>query len=402
MAHVAVFNFPAIGHVNPTLGVVAELVRRGHRVTCTATDYFVPAIRSAGAEPVRYASIFGEFYRSPYTAEALRNSALRSLDDAVLLVDAAEEFYRANRPDVILYDSISWAGRFYASKYGIPAIRLFPSYAFNECFSIQERFPLTTFDDDEVVTMLDRVEALLPEYGFEGRAMEFVRTVEKLAIVFMPREFHYAAETFDERFVFVGPCIRDRSAFQGVWRPSEHSTLLVSLGTAATGWPEFFPMALKAFGDVQVVLAVGDHMDVAELGRIPANVDVRRHVPQLDVLRHATAFVTHGGMNSAMEALYFGVPTVVIPQMNEQKATALRIEELGLGRHLAKADTTVTSLRASAAEISTNPEIAKNLAEVKNRIHETNGPITAAEAIEKHLSQARCDPPARVARPGDR
>lgn len=61
MAHIAFLNFPAIGHVNPTLGLLAELVRRGHRVTSTATEHFVPAIDATGAEAVRYRSVFGEF-----------------------------------------------------------------------------------------------------------------------------------------------------------------------------------------------------------------------------------------------------------------------------------------------------------------------------------------------------
>ncbi|MFC7472598.1 hypothetical protein ACFQVA_41815 [Actinomadura keratinilytica] len=40
-------------------------------------------------------------------------------------------------------------------------------------------------------------------------------------------------------------------------------------------------------------LAVGDHVDPAGLGEVPANFEIRRHVPQLDVLRHAKVFLTH-------------------------------------------------------------------------------------------------------------
>jgi MGT family glycosyltransferase len=57
----------------------------------------------------------------------------------------------------------------------------------------------------------------------------------------------------------------------------------------------------------------------------------RPFVPQLEMLQRASMFVTHGGMNSTMEALYYGVPMVVLSQMMEQEMTARRIEELGLG-----------------------------------------------------------------------
>lgn len=389
MADIAFFNFPAIGHINPNLGLVEELVKRGHHVTCTTTDYFVPAIESLGATPVRYESVFGEFYRSPYTEEALQGEGLRCLEDAVKVVEVAEKYYGDQRPDVIVNDFMAWGGRFYGSLHDIPGIRLFPSYGVNEHFSIQQRFPLATFEDAKVMEMIERLTALLPQYKMSGTAMDFVQNIEKLGIIFMPREFHYDGDTFDERFVFAGPCIGDRATFQGSWSPrSDRPVLLISLGTAATGWPEFFRTAVQAFGDSgwDVVMAVGDHLDSGALTDVPDNIEVRRHVPQLDVLHHAALFVTHGGMNSTIESLYFGVPMVVIPQMNEQKANGMRVEELGLGRHLDRADTTVESLRAAVDAVAGDAAVAGRLAAMRDRIRAVDGPKVAADAVENHLA----------------
>ena len=71
-------------------------------------------------------------------------------------------------------------------------------------------------------------------------------------------------------------------------------------------------------------------------GEIPDNVLVRPRVPQLDVLERADVFVTHGGMNSTMEALYYGVPLVVVPQMADQYMIADRVETLGVGQSIDK------------------------------------------------------------------
>ena len=49
------------------------------------------------------------------------------------------------------------------------------------------------------------------------------------------------------------------------------------------------------------------------------------------VLSIADAFLTHCGMNSASEGLYFQVPLVLFPQTPEQGAVAKRTEELGAG-----------------------------------------------------------------------
>ncbi|MFF3617324.1 macrolide family glycosyltransferase [Streptomyces sp. NPDC002580] len=392
-SHIAFFNFPAIGHVNPTLGVIEELVKRGNRVTCTVTEHFVPAVRAAGAEPVVYESVFGEFYRSPYTAEANAGEGMRCLNDATSLVEQVGLFYEKNKPDLIAHDFMAWGARFYAAKNEIPVVRLFPSYAWNEHFNIQERFPLAEFTDPQVMDMIGKLAALLPEFGLPADPMAFFQGIEKRGIVFMPRTFHYDGDTFDERFVFAGPCLGDRS-FQGTWRPAspDRPAVLISLGTAATGWPEFFSLAVEAFRDLtdrEVVIAVGDHLDPAELGELPPHFTVRRHVPQLDVLRHAGLFVTHGGMNSTMEALYHGVPMVVIPQMNEQRANGLRVEELGLGRHLAKEDTTAQSLRAAVDQIANDAATTERVRAFGASMRAVDGPAVAADAVESFLAGRR-------------
>ena len=42
--HFAFICLPAAGHVNPTLPVVAELVRRGHRVTYATSERYAKAV----------------------------------------------------------------------------------------------------------------------------------------------------------------------------------------------------------------------------------------------------------------------------------------------------------------------------------------------------------------------
>src|SRR6202011_3307709 len=54
MARLTFFNLPAHGHVNPTLPVVAELVRRGESVTYYNSQEFRNAIEQTGAEFRRY------------------------------------------------------------------------------------------------------------------------------------------------------------------------------------------------------------------------------------------------------------------------------------------------------------------------------------------------------------
>lgn len=52
-------------------------------------------------------------------------------------------------------------------------------------------------------------------------------------------------------------------------------------------------------------------------------------VPQLDILSQASVFITHAGMGGTGEAIYYGVPMIAIPQMEEQAITARQIESWG-------------------------------------------------------------------------
>ena len=69
--------------------------------------------------------------------------------------------------------------------------------------------------------------------------------------------------------------------------------------------------------DYEVVMSVGKKTDIVALGQIPANFTVKQYVDQKAVLQQAAVFITHSGMNSVSESLYFGVPMVMFPQHSE-------------------------------------------------------------------------------------
>jgi MGT family glycosyltransferase len=105
------------------------------------------------------------------------------------------------------------------------------------------------------------------------------------ALALIPRAMQPHADQVDTEVVtFVGPCVGTRSD-QGAWiRPADaEKVLLVSLGSAFTRQPEFYRQCLAGFGDLpgwHVVLQIGKYTDPAELGDIPANVEVHSWVPQ--------------------------------------------------------------------------------------------------------------------------
>jgi MGT family glycosyltransferase len=123
-----------------------------------------------------------------------------------------------------------------------------------------------------------------------------------------------------------------------------------------------------------------------ELGPVPHNIDVRPWFPQPAVLRHARAFVSHAGMGSTMEALYYGVPLVCVPQMIEQEVNAGRVVELGLGVRLDPDGLTAADLSSAVDTVTADGGVRSALDGMRAAIARTGGAGAAADAIEAHLA----------------
>ena len=83
-----------------------------------------------------------------------------------------------------------------------------------------------------------------------------------------------------------------------------------------------------------VVVSIGKKLTTDDLPPAPANYLIAQSVPQTALLRNATLFVTHNGMNSTNEAMFAGVTMVCLPIFGDQNINATRVEQLGLGVHL--------------------------------------------------------------------
>merc|ERR1712176_1259591 len=64
----------------------------------------------------------------------------------------------------------------------------------------------------------------------------------------------------------------------------------------------------------------------------PSNACCVPSLPQVDLLKAGVdLFLTHGGQNSFMEALSFGVPVVVCPGFGDQPVNAKKAVAMGVG-----------------------------------------------------------------------
>jgi MGT family glycosyltransferase len=400
MSHVAVFNNSGYGHVIPTLSVVHELVRRGHRVTYVTGDKQVDRVAAAapGARVLGYDSQLVHVDLSEMvTAEATSRMPGIYLQESVDILRVAEPVLEADRPDLIAFDmTVYAAGRILARKWDVPPAGLYPAFPSNEHFSFLDRMLAKMPDKGSIghpalKAFFARLTRVLAEHGQHDRSIEQIMgQVDDLNLVFHPRSFQPAGSTFDDRFTFMGPCLDYVERTDEPWTPPGDGkpVVFISLGTSVHRQPDFFRMCVRTFADSpwHVVLAVHTAIDPAELAPLPPNIEVHRWIPHLAVLAHADVFVSQAGLGSSMGALYKGVPLVPVPTSPEHKVVAQRVAELGLGRVVRAEVLAPDRLRAAVADVLADGLTGARVRRMQEDIMAAGGASAAVDAIERQIA----------------
>ncbi|WP_410621489.1 macrolide family glycosyltransferase [Amycolatopsis sp. cmx-8-4] len=385
--HIVMVGCTAPSHVYPSLGVTHELVRRGHRVSYVVGSPLAGLVSPTGASVVEHPTSFplGEAAVWPDDpADAMRVF----LDEAIAIHPRLTSTFDEDRPDLLLYDIGGLGAPVLGRRYGVPAVQLSPT--------------LVAWDgyDEDMAEVLAPIKASpsgvdyaatytswLRANGIFADAWEWLGHPAQI-LSLIPRAMQPHADRVGDHVRFVGPCLDPSRLADRSWKPpaSGRRVLLVSFGTAFNDQLDVYRACTEAFAsEWHVVMSIGKHVSPDALGPLPSSVEVFESVPQLAVLEAASAFITHAGMGGATESLWFGVPTVAIPQAADQFGNAAQLEALGVGKHLPAASVTASSLREAVDEVSSSPEVAARLAELKTEIRGHGGVPAAADAVESYL-----------------
>lgn len=333
---IAWFCIPAHGHTNPTLGLVKALTEAGHQIWYFSFEDFREKIEGAGAT---FISCDGYDFEMEdkgnadrvgkdkvFATELLVSSTL-ALDEMTSRVIGEIE------PDVVVADSVAFWGKLAAMKHGLPYVSSTTTFAFNRHSAkyMQE----SVWDIAKMLTAMPRINKQLKRLREKGYPVKSLLDIvqndnDTNTIVYTSKYFQPCSETFSDRYHFIGPSMRP------ITKPIEKTadkTIYISMGTVNQN-KQFYRNCIDALAPTgwQVIISMGTNTD--HFRDLPENIQVYESVDQMAVLSIADAFITHCGMNSASEGLYYGVPLVLFPQTAEQNAVAKRTEELGAGVRL--------------------------------------------------------------------
>ena len=344
MSKIVFFCIPAHGHTNPTLGVVRELVSRGHEVWYYSYNSMREKIESTGAIFISCDDYDAEQKLSAKDATRVGKDlafSTKILVDTTLALDdkVCREMARL-KPDCIVADSMALWGKAVALKLGIPFVSSTTTFAFNrhsakimkqglgDLFWMLFTMPKTS---KQVKRLKDKgypINNILDIIGNDDNTH---------TIVYTSPQFQPCSETFSEKFAFVGPSICP--ATEKIEKKRD-KLIYISMGTVNNDMMPFYKSCISSLAntDYQVIMSVGNLVSIEEFGSLPENISVYPYVDQIAVLEKADVFVSHSGMNSVSESLYFVVPLVMLPQTSEQKGVAERVSQFGAGIRLDKSD----------------------------------------------------------------
>lgn len=332
---------PEQGHLNPMIAPAEHLQAAGAEVAFHAASDLSAPLARAGLTFVgsREPGPPPERRRGEAFAAQVRDAAWLRRWIRGLLVDAVPDevprLRRAiavERPDVVAIDPMVYAAAIACGLEGVPWAAI--------SNSLNPVLP-DTLDSELLRTVrwlaADR-DALFARYGLSGRFRGCDLLSPDLTVAFTTEALSGGPVAGVSQ---VGPSLPrgvrgDEAPFPWAWLTGA-PLVYMSLGSQIYHQPAAFRAAIAALAGrpLQLVLSVSELLDAPDaLGPLPPNVLAVRYAPQLALLRRAQAFISHGGANSVMEAIAFGVPLLISPLCNDQFHQVHFVERAGIGRTL--------------------------------------------------------------------
>jgi MGT family glycosyltransferase len=415
-------NQPSVGHLNTLLSIATQMKEDGHHVR-----FLIPGLRTprtgiqildtAAALPdtIRRNGIDVDLIRPPLGviwsglflplksgyAEVVYAVGLMA-KGIVPYTRRILRFLEGDRPEVIVSDFAFPAAGLAAEITSIPFAVLYHSGLpfhgegvppFGSGLPIgagpEETAEFARQETGMLANLNTRINAARRTFGLDPLTHEFLRRpyspwlnlVASVEAAEAPRQ-HLPANT-----LFIGPCFGRRpsqSEFPWDRLRADCFKIYVSLGTVFNNKPDIVRKILSALDspDTQVIVSAGGAFQSLQQGPVPGNALLFKSVPQVELLPRIDLFISHGGNNSINEALAAGKPIIVLPIGGEQGDNAARIVYLGVGRRLDIHRFHEQQLRATVAEIRTQPTFRQRATEIRHAIGTTAGLLTASRCID--------------------
>lgn len=392
------WSVPAHGDTMPLLGTLKELVQRGEEIIYYGNEEFREVVETTGAQfrtfkgevtSIEFQLAETDFVGFLYSLLAFGlDKLIHNLDDA-----------RREHPTYVIHGCMCSWGKMLGQLLNIKSINLIHSApmsdedvpkGLHEVFSIF--LPLlgsiiaSTFNHNSLAAQYKR------RFGIKVDWFDLATNLENLNVVYSPPFMTPELVHREPTWRFVGPSLyfKENKITQESFsfsRKVGKPLVYVSLGTIHSGNKTFIEKCVQAFNGkhYQVLCSVARKFSAKDFDMFPENFTVAEWVPQQTILARVDIFLTHAGMNSVNEGLYFGCPMLMFPHHIEQLTTAKRVKRLGCGEILDVHKVTPGELLRMTEKIIKTPSYkdqANHYSQVIQKYEEHSVNLAASAIIE--------------------
>lgn len=304
------------------------------------------------------------------------------------------------KPDCIVHDSLNVLGKVIAAKTNTPAICYVPTFVltpqliFSSSAYLYPDYLKFISHPIQAIQMIMKYRSLYSRLKLQPPPIiDVFSNKEMLNVVFTSRFFQPDGENFDKGYTFVGPIIYNRNDQKDKLNlpNDDHPIIYISLGTVYNNKLEFYKKWISFFKNTsyQVYISIGKCIEKKDLGTVPKNIVVDDYLPQLEILKKSALFISHGGMNSVNESLYYGVPMVLFPQIQEQKINSARVEKLGAGIWYKQTELNEKSMTDMVNKLITNGSYKENALKLGKTLKDAGGIQKAVFSILNYLENKK-------------
>jgi MGT family glycosyltransferase len=392
MSKVLFLSVPAHGNINPTLGLVSELVKLGEEVIYFASEEFREKIEATGAIFKAYCTDLDIFKAKNVTDP---NPIIRVVQSGPAVVADILDQIEGIHIDYMIHSAAFFFTKPIAQILKVPTISSLAIFAgLDAFFDGSKRLSNKSFSGGtELTEAIKQTGLKLYEtyrVYFPDHILDIIFNKGDINLVYTSAYFAENVNYFDDTFKFVGPPVYHRT--EDLDFPFDQlqgkKVLYISLGTIFGAYStKLYDLFFEAFAAWDGLVVMAAYKVDLSACQIPANFIVKNYVPQNELLKYTTVAITHAGMNSMSDLISKYIPFVCIPLGADQPALARRAVELGATVSMDAATLDAATLRSAVAEVVNNPAYLENIKKIADSFEQAGGYPKAVEEIFKLKSK---------------
>ncbi len=411
MSHYAVISPPLYSHMRALEALAQALIARGHRITF---------VNQAGAQQLLHDPrlgfcAVGEKSHPPARLQrTLRLMAhpagpgiIRLIKDLAsttdMLCHALPAALTQLDVDGVIVDQMEPAGGLAAESLGLPFVSVACALPVNRDETIplpvmpfryargerrKKLYRASTQVYDKVMARQNAVIAHharrlgLPARNAMHECLSPLAHISQTLTCFdFPRQLH-------GWFHAVGPLRQPQAVTPDRPTSAERPLIFASLGTLQGHRYRLFRTIARACRrmNVRLLIAHCGGLNARQVEKLIARgAEVTDFADQTAVMRDADVVVTHGGMNTVMDAINSTTPILVIPLAFDQPGVAARVEYQQIGRRVSRFASSARVEKNLRALLADN-RYAARLAAMQQPLQEAGGAPRAAQIVERALT----------------